>query len=138
MEEGTILDHTAYNAELVTSHSITLSQLLPNHIYYFQVVSRDTAGNATTDDNQGALVQFHHAAKLQPPWFDNFEIQAKNWTVVPDTSSGNGGPDFNWTLGTPSDNGLQTSAHSGTNAWGSDLRWPANFLGLQLPLQSGY
>jgi hypothetical protein len=94
-----------------------LSQLLPNHLYYFQVVSRDTAGNATTDDNQGALFSFTTPPTLQPPWFDNLESGAKNWTVVPDPDNGT---DFNWTLGTPSD-GLQTKAHSGTNAWGSDL-----------------
>ncbi len=117
--QGPILDHTAYNAELVTSHSITLSQLLANHVYYFQVVSRDSAGNAATDDNGGALYSFTTPKTLQPPWFDNLESGAKGWTVVPDTSSGLGSS-LNWTLGTPQ-NGLQKSARSGVNAWGSDL-----------------
>jgi len=117
--EGTILDHTAYNAQLVTSHSITLSQLLANHVYYFQVVSRDSAGNVATDDNHDALYSFITPKILQPPWFDNLESGATSWTVVPDTSSGLGSS-LNWTLGTPN-NGLQTSAHSGVNAWGSDL-----------------
>ena len=117
--EGTILDHTAYDAELVTSHSITLSQLLANHVYYFQVVSRDSAGNVATADNQGALYTFTTPKTLQPPWFDNLESGASNWTVVPDTTSGLGSS-LNWTLGTPH-NGLQNSAHSGLNAWGSDL-----------------
>jgi hypothetical protein len=116
---GSILDHTAYNGRLVTSHAVTLSQLLANHLYYFQVVSRDSAGNTATDDNQGALYSFTTPKLLQPPWFDNLESGAKNWTVVPDTTSGLGSS-LNWTLGTPH-NGLQTSAHSGTNAWGSDL-----------------
>jgi hypothetical protein len=117
--EGTILDHTAYNAELVTSHSITLSQLFANHIYYFQVTSRDSAGNTATADNQGALYSFTTPKILQPPWFDNLESGAKGWNVVPDTSSGLGSS-LNWTRGTPH-NGLQNSAHSGLNAWGSDL-----------------
>jgi hypothetical protein len=117
--EGIILDHTAYNAQLVTSHSVTLSQLLANHLYYFQVASRDSAGNIATDDNQGALYSFTTPRLLQPPWFDNFESGATGWTVVPDTTSGLGSS-LNWTLGTP-DNGLQTNAHSGVNAWGSDL-----------------
>jgi len=117
--QGTILGQTAYNAQWVTSHSVTLSQLLANHVYYFQVVSRDSAGNAATNDNQGALYSFTTPPTLQPPWFDNLESGAKNWTVVPDTTSGLGST-LNWTLGTP-DNGLQTKAHSGVNAWGSDL-----------------
>ncbi len=116
---GTILGQTAYNAELVTSHSITLSELPAKHLYYFQVVSRDSAGNAATNNNQGALYSFTTPATLQPPWFDNLESGAKDWTVVPDTTSGLGSS-LNWTLGTPN-NGLQTKAHSGVNAWGSDL-----------------
>jgi len=114
---GSILDHTAHDSELVTSHSVTLNQLLPNHLYYFEVASRDSAGNVTTDNNDGALFSFTTPKTLQPPWFDNLESGAKSWTVVPDPDNGT---DFNWLLGTPND-GLQTTAHSGTNAWGSDL-----------------
>jgi hypothetical protein len=116
---GMTLGQTAYNAEMVTSHSITLSELPAKHLYYFEVVSRDSAGNAATNDNQGALYSFTTPATLQPPWFDNLESGAKDWTVVPDTTSGLGSS-LNWTLGTPN-NGLQTSAHSGVSAWGSDL-----------------
>ena len=36
------------------------------------------------------------------------------------------GSEINWTLGTPN-NGLATSAHSGTNAWGSNLNGDQNF-----------
>jgi hypothetical protein len=42
---------------------------------------------------------------------------------VPDPDYGS---DINWTLGTPN-NGLVTSADSGTNAWGSDLDGDQNF-----------
>jgi hypothetical protein len=115
--EGTILDHTAYNAELVTSHSVALSQLLANHLYYFQVVSRDSAGNAATDNNQGALYTFITPKTLQPPWFDNLESGPPGWAVVPDPDYGSTDPAQNWMLGTP-DNSLQTSAYSGVNAWG--------------------
>ncbi len=126
--QGLILDHTAYAAALVTSHSVALSQLLANHVYYFQVVSRDSAGNAATDDNHGALYSFITPKTLQPPWFDNFETGAPGWTVVPDTTSGLGSK-LNWTLGTPH-NGLQNSARSGVNAWGSDLN------GAQIPFSA--
>jgi hypothetical protein len=79
-------------------------------------VSRDLAGNATEDDNQGKLYTFQTLRAPQPPWSDDLETGATNWTVVPDPS----GTDGNWQLGTPH-NALQTSAHSGTNAWGSNL-----------------
>ena len=122
--ESVLLDRTAYAAALVTNHSVTVSSLSANRNYYFQVVSRDTAGNTTVDDNQGALYTFQTRPAQRPPWFDNLERGATNWTVVADPSMGS---DLNWTLGTPN-NGLQTSAHSGTNAWGSDLD------GQQIPL----
>jgi hypothetical protein len=118
--EGTILDHTAYDAALVTSHSITLSQLLANHLYYFQVVSRDSAGNTATADNQGALYTFTTPKTLQPPWFDNLESGASNWTVVPDPEYGSTETTQNWMLGTPN-NYLVTGAYSGTNSWGIPL-----------------
>jgi hypothetical protein len=115
--EGVILDHSASDPTLVTSHSVTLSPLLPSQSYYFRVASRDQAGNSATDDNHGALYSFVTPKTPQPPWFDNLETGAKNWSVVADPDNGS---DFNWTLGTPSD-GLQSSAYSGVNAWGSDL-----------------
>jgi len=111
-----LLDHTAYASGLVTNHSVTVAGLLANRTYYYQVVSRDLAGNTTVDDNHGALYTFQTRPAPRPPWSDNLETGAPGWTVVSDP----GGSDVNWTLGTPN-NGLQTSAHSGTNAWGSDL-----------------
>ncbi len=116
-EKGIILDRSAYVPALVTSHSVTLNGLASSSTYYFKVASRDQAGNSATDDNQGALFTFVTPKTLQPPWFDNLESGAKNWSVVPDPDNGT---DFNWILGTPND-GLQTRAHSGVNAWGSDL-----------------
>src|SRR5262249_52286740 len=80
------------------------------------VVSRDQAGNTSVDDNHGALYKFTTRAAPRPPWSDDLESGAKDWTVMPDPA----GTDMNWQLGTPN-NGLQSSAHSGTNAWGSDL-----------------
>ncbi|HEU6449264.1 MAG TPA: choice-of-anchor J domain-containing protein, partial [Verrucomicrobiae bacterium] len=115
--ESSILSHTAYNADLSTNHSLTISGLLANHTYYFQVTSRDDAGNATVDDNHGALYTFTTVQTLRPPWSDDFESGALGWTVVTDT---NYGYDFEWTLGTPN-NGLQTSGHNSSTAWGSDL-----------------
>jgi hypothetical protein len=114
-----LLNQSVYDSQLVTSHSVTLTGLAANRTYYYEVVSRDQAGNSATDDNHGALYSFITPKILEPPWFDDLESGALNWTVVPDTTSGLGST-LNWTLGTPH-NGLQNSAHSGTNAWGSDL-----------------
>jgi subtilisin family serine protease len=113
--ESVLLDQTAYAAQLVTNHAISISSLSANRNYFYQVTSRDDAGNTATDDNQGALYTFTTQKAPQPPWFDNLENGATDWTVVPDP-----GTDLNWALGTPN-NSLATSAHSGTNAWGTDL-----------------
>jgi len=119
-----LLDQSAYDARLVTNHSVTLSGLWANRTYYYDVTSRDQAGNSATDDNHGALYSFVTPTILQPPWFDNLESGAKGWSVVPDPELGS---DINWTLGTPN-NGLQTSAHSGSNCWGSDLDGQQTFI----------
>jgi hypothetical protein len=113
--ESVFLGRTAFAPQLVTNHFVSIGGLLANHDYFYQVSSRDAAGNTATDDNQGKLYTFTTEKAPQPPWFDNLENGATDWTVVPDT-----GTALNWTLGTPR-NGLQTSAHSGTNAWGSNL-----------------
>jgi hypothetical protein len=115
--ESVLLGRTAYAGSWVTNHTVIVGGLLANRTYYYQVVSRDDADNATVDDNHGALYTFTTRRAPQPPWFDNLENGASDWTVVPDTVQGT---DLNWSLGTPN-NGLATSAHSGTNAWGSNL-----------------
>jgi subtilisin family serine protease len=115
--ESVLLDRTAYAGLLMTNHAVTVSGLLANRTYYYQVVSRDAAGNTTVDDNHGVLYTFTTQTAPRPPWSDNLESGAPGWTVVPDPVNGS---DMNWTLGTPN-NGLETKARSGTNAWGSDL-----------------
>ena len=114
--ESVLLGRTAYAGELVTNHAVSLGGLQANRDYYYQVVSRDQAGNATLDNNTNALYIFTTRRAPQPPWADDLESGAGNWTVVPYS-----GTELNWSLGTPH-NGLETSAHSGTNAWGTNLR----------------
>ena len=115
--EGTIPSYTAYDARLTTNHNLTLSGLRANRAYYFQVTSRDAAGNTIVDDNAGALYTFTTLPAVRPPWFDNLEGGVSGWTVAVNTSLGS---DLTWALGTPN-NGLETNAYSGANAWGSDL-----------------
>jgi hypothetical protein len=114
--ESVLLDRTAFSGQLVTNHAVSISSLSANRNYFYQVTSTDAAGNTATDDNQGALYTFTTQKAPRPPWFDNLESGATDWTVVPDPS----GTDLNWALGTPN-NSLANSAHSGTNAWGTDL-----------------
>ena len=113
--ESKLLGRTAYVAPLTTNHSVSVAGLVPNRMYYYQVVCTDDAGNATVDDDHGSLYSFQTLKAITPPWSDNLETGATNWTVIPGASS-----QVNWTLGVPQ-NGLASSAHSGTNAWGSDL-----------------
>ena len=122
--ESALPDRTVYASTLVTNHALTISGLSPNRTYYYQAVSRDQAGNVTVDDNNGSLFTFKTLKAPTPPWFDNLESGAANWSVVPDPVNGS---DQNWALGTPA-NGLTTSAHSGTNAWSSNLNGNQNFI----------
>ena len=49
---------TEAGAALVTSHSISVSGLLPCTTYYFQIASADEFGNGSVDDNGGAYYSF--------------------------------------------------------------------------------
>ena len=85
--------------QLVTNHVVSMAgSLRPTGTTYYQVTSRDAAGNTATDDNQGALYTFTTQKAPRPPWFDDLESGARVWTVVPDTVDGT---DLNWSLGTP-------------------------------------
>ncbi len=115
--ESVLLGRTAYSGTMVTNHALTVNGLQANRDYYYQVVSRDPAGNTTVDNNTNALYRFTTRTAPRPPWFEDFENGAADWTVLPSPSYGSA---LNWSLGTPQ-NGLQTSAYRGTNAWGSNL-----------------
>jgi hypothetical protein len=110
--ESVLLGRTAFAGQLVTNHAVSITSLAANRDYFYQVTSRDAAGNATTDTN---LYTFTTQTAPRPPWFDNLEGGATGWSVVPYTDTV-----MNWSLGVPN-NGLQTSAYSGTNTWGSNL-----------------
>ena len=113
--ESPLPDRAVYDGQFVTNHALTISGLSANRVYYYQVVSRDLAGNTTVDDNHGTNYSFTTLRAPAPPWFDNLESGAPGWKVVPYSGS-----DVNWILGRPA-NGLSHSAASGTNAWGSNL-----------------
>ena len=114
--ESPLLSKTAYSSSLDTSHSVTLNALTPNRIYYYRVVSRDAAGNTVVNDDGGQPYTLHTLTPLFPPWTDNMDSGATNWTLFDSTGS-----ESKWTLGTPA-NGWETSAHSPPDAWGSNLK----------------
>ena len=113
--QSTIPSRTSYDPNLVQSHTLSLSGLAANRAYYYEVVSRDAAGNVAIDDNHGAFYTFQTLSPITPPWFDNLESGATNWSEASDPSS-----QVQWQLGAPN-NGYVTNAHSGTRAWCSNI-----------------
>lgn len=113
--ESTFLGRTSYRASLGYMHELILNGLTPNKRYYFQIVSREAAGNFRVDDDGGAPHSFVTRAPTPLPWSDDFELASDEWTVETVEDS-----EFGWQRGTPS-NGLQAAGHSGANAWGSNL-----------------
>jgi hypothetical protein len=112
--ESPLLGRTAYVPTLETSHEVDLAGLQPDHLYYYQIVSRDNAGNATVDDNGGALYTFRTLAPLTAPWFDDLEHGGDtNWFAYSIEDS-----EVGWEFGAPN-NGV--APHSGTHVWASNL-----------------
>lgn len=112
--ESTFLGRTAYTPELAYDHEVRIAGLVPDRLYYFQVVSRDTAGNAGVADNNGMFYQFQTLAPVHPPFVDAME-NAGAWTVFSGDESAT-----HWTNGTPN-NGVEVAAHSPPRCWGSSL-----------------
>jgi hypothetical protein len=126
--ESTFLGRTAYVSELTEEHQVTLTGLLPNRDYYFQVTSRDAAGNTVVDDNQGRFHVLRTLKPLAPPFVDDLERGAANWSVVDDELDAETSSilqSSSWELGRPQ-NELAAQAHSGQNAWGTNLRGESN------------
>jgi hypothetical protein len=114
-ESPRFLNRTAYDSTPATFHAVTLQGLLPNSTYYYQVVSRDLAGNTTVDDNRGKFYTFNTLVPLQPPWSDDMDSGASDWSVYSVDGS-----QVEWTLGIPNNHAV-TEAHSPPNCWGSNL-----------------
>jgi len=113
--ESALLGRSAYELELAFAHEVRLLGLSPDQTYYYRVISRDEAGNTVMDDNNGNLYTFRTLRPIIPPWTDNLDAGATNWTVFDKEDSLT-----TWTLGVPN-NGWENSAHSPPNAWGSNL-----------------
>jgi len=69
--------------ESVTSHSVTLSGLTPEILYYYQVRTQDAAGNSDPDDNSGNYYTFTTLGDTTPPTLS----VAPTEDVIADTSA---------------------------------------------------
>ncbi len=121
--ESTFLGRTAYSSEFSIDHELRLEGLNVDQLYYYQVVSRDAAGNTVVDDNHGQFYTFHTLLPLTLPWVDHLEGAVTNWVTQEGQVDGETGVAIGetiWELGTPQ-NGLENAAHSGTNAWCSNI-----------------
>ncbi|HMJ90710.1 MAG TPA: choice-of-anchor J domain-containing protein, partial [Candidatus Acidoferrum sp.] len=114
--ESPFLGRTFYAEDLDTEHMLTLPNLKPDSLYYFRITSRDAAGNTVGDDNNEQLYTFHTLAPLLPPVSEHFDSGTEEWSEFSGEDS-----QTHWTLGVP-DNGVETSAVSPPNAWGSSLK----------------
>ncbi|MBI3415052.1 MAG: S8 family serine peptidase [Verrucomicrobia bacterium] len=126
--ESKFLGRTAYSSDLEDTHSVSLTGLLPDRDYFFQVASRDAAGNSIIDDNKGKFYSFRTLKPLTPPFRDDLEHGSTNWTVVNpsvDAETQSILTSSDWQFGKPQ-NELANAAHSGTNCWGTNLRGEGN------------
>ena len=124
------LTRSAYSAEQGTRHEVLVTGLLPDRDYYFVAVSRDSAGNATTDNNAGRIHVFRTLTPVSPPWLDDMESGIEGWAVYDDESIVGGGGDdeeggggfalSGWRHGTPF-NRHGVAPHSGDSCWATNL-----------------
>ncbi|HYE33393.1 MAG TPA: S8 family serine peptidase [Methylomirabilota bacterium] len=115
--ESAFLGKTAFRAQPQIDHELLITGLQPDRTYFYQVVSRDEAGNTQVDDNNGQLYTFKTLAPLRPPIVTDFENGPADWDIFIDDDIASIG----WELGTPN-NGIAQGGHSGQKAWGTNLR----------------
>lgn len=121
--ESPLLGRTAYSDLLTTDHEVILTGLLPDRDYYFQVVSRDAAGNTATDNRQGVFYVLRTLKPLSPPFVDSLESNPTNWTVLNeelDMETGLLLQSSAWAWGEPA-NELAAGGPTGPHMWATNL-----------------
>lgn len=118
-------NRTAYSPAYARNHAVQLTGLLPDQQYFFQVLSRDPAGNLAIDNNQGQFYQFRTLKPIQPPWSDDLESGRVGWVVFNDDAAvddetGENLLNSGWQYGVPR-NTEGVTAHSGTRCWATNL-----------------
>jgi len=85
----TALGSSESDATMVTSHSITLTNLSASTLYYYEVQSTDARSNTAVDDNNGSYYTFTTAeADTTPPTIENVDsycIKLTTATILWDT-----------------------------------------------------
>ncbi len=129
--DDSFLTKSAYSSEFGTSHELVMTGLAPDRRYFFQVVSRDAAGNVTVDSRGGKFYTFRTLTPLPTPWRDTLERGTAGWAVYNDDGGtgaiigddDDGGGEFaaqGWQHGKPL-NQQSVTAHSGENVWATNL-----------------
>jgi hypothetical protein len=132
--DDSFLTRSAYTAELAFEHGVLIKGLLPDKTYYFQVVSRDAAGNVTTAKNGNEFFTVRTLQPLSAPWEDPLDGRQPGWAVynddggtgasLPGEEDDEGGGEFSstgWQFGTPL-NTRGITARTGTNVWATNLK----------------
>ncbi len=87
--ENTALGSSESDAAMVTSHSITLTNLSESTAYYYEVKSTDASSNYTVDDNNGSYYTFTTTEPdTTPPVIENVDnsgITSNSATITWDT-----------------------------------------------------
>ncbi|TES83900.1 MAG: hypothetical protein E3J91_00995, partial [Hadesarchaea archaeon] len=85
----TALGSSESDATMVTSHSITLTELSASTLYYYEVQSTDSRSNTAVDDNNGSYYTFTTAeGDTTPPTIENVDtycIKLTTATILWDT-----------------------------------------------------
>lgn len=118
------VNFTVFQASYVEVHELQMVGLEPDREYAVEIVSRDPAGNARTAPEPGTTLRFRTLKPLTPPFEDNLETGAPDWTVAENPLEQE--LQFllaisRWELGQPN-NALTNIAYSGTTVWGTNLR----------------
>lgn len=118
------LGRSVYNEVFTYTHSLTITKLLPDKVYYFRVSSRDAAKNTSCDDNAGKLYLLKTPAPLSLPWEDDFETENSLWLTMSDSSTLDWGNASIWERGTPSPAlaDVVPGAYSGSSCYGINLQ----------------
>ena len=131
--DESFLTRSAYNAELGTQHEVRLTGLLPDRTYFFQVVSRDAAGNLTADGANGAFHTLRTLTPIAAPWSDPLDSAQSGWVVFNDDAGtgvtlpdeeDEGGDGFNpsgWRFGEP-ENVQGVTPNTGSRVWATNLK----------------
>jgi hypothetical protein len=119
---------TVYHADYREDHELIITGLEPDREYDVEIVSRDPAGNARTDNNSGRFHRFRTLKPLDPPFVDTMENGPTHWSVGASSLDAETLSFFTastWELGRPN-NELATAPYSGTACWATNLRGEPN------------